>query len=453
MMIRNLALVVVLAGVLGLAVGGIRHARCAEPAPIVRHDAAKPPVESRPSHAMVPASARQEFILLPADVAADRETPALAVDSEGRVLMAWASQTGELVRTLYLARSSDGGAHFEPPVAWRKVPIYRYTSKGRAGGSGMTYSTHVLPRLASAGAEINLGWVEAIDGGPKVLYYVARSSDGGRSFSSPMPVHGAGTVRPGFTTLAADADGTLLAGWLESQKPFVAVRPRGSSSFEPEQLVYDGPEDRDGGVCPCCDVGVLPIANGSPIVAFRNTDGGHRDIWLTRARRDGKAGFEPAVPVTSDPWSFDGCPHDGPALGTDRRDTPCPLDGRPHRQEPGLCGQLADLILELHAAPGESQGDRDARGIRSWPSPDAGCSPSGTRLSMAPSRSRHHRPQPRPRATAITTARTCPAAAGRSCWRCPPRTARASRLLVRSRLGPERFSSTRRSSSRRMGRC
>ena len=176
---------------------------------------------------MVPASARQEFMLLPADVAADRETPALAVDSEGRVLMAWASQTGELERTLYLARSSDGGAHFEPPVAWRKVPIYRYTSKGRAGGSGMTYSTHVLPRLASAGAEINLGWVEAIDGGPKVVYYVARSSDGGRSFSSPMPVHGASTVRPGFTTLAADPDGTLLAGWLESPEAVRGGSPQG----------------------------------------------------------------------------------------------------------------------------------------------------------------------------------------------------------------------------------
>ncbi len=321
MMIRNLALVVVLAGVLGLAVGGLRHARRAVPAPIVAHDVAKPPVESGSSHAMVPApaSARREFLLLPADVTADRETPALAVDSEGRLLMAWASQTGELERTLYLARSSDGGAHFEPPVPWRKVPIYRYTSKGRAGGGGMTYSTHVLPRLASAGSEINLGWVEAIDGGPKVIYYVARSRDGGRSFSAPLPVHGSGAVKPGFTTLAAGPDGTLVAGWLDGrgkgQEPFVAVRPGGSDAFQPEQLVYEGPEDRDGGVCPCCDVGVLPVANGSPIVAFRNTQGGHRDIWLTRARRDGKAGFEPAVCVTADPWSFDGCPHDGPALG------------------------------------------------------------------------------------------------------------------------------------------
>ncbi len=316
-MIRNLALVIVLAGALGLAVGGYRHARRAGPAPIIEHDVAKPPVESGPSTALVPASAstRQEFRLLPADVAADRETPAVAVDSEGRVLMAWASQTGDLERTLYLARSTDGGAHFEPPVAWRKVPIYKYTSKGRAGGSGMTYSTHVLPRLASAGAEINLGWVEAIDGGPKVIYYVARSTDGGRSFSRPVPAHGAGTGRPGFTTLAANADGTILAGWLENQKPFMSIRRKGSDAFEPEQLVYEGPEDRDGGVCPCCDVGVLSMANGSPIVAFRNTQGGHRDIWLSRSRRDGKTGFEPAVPVTSDPWSFDGCPHDGPALG------------------------------------------------------------------------------------------------------------------------------------------
>ncbi len=315
---RNLVLVVVLAGLLGVVAGVVRHAKRVEPSPLIHHNAVQPPVKSEPE-AMVPTSARQEFVLLPADVTADRETPAMAVDSGGRLLLAWVSQTGESERTLYLARSSDGGTRFEPPVPWRKVPIYRYTSPRRDGNEPMAYSTHVLPRLVAAGPEINLGWVEAIDGGPKVVYYVARSRDGGRTFSAPMPVHGEKAVRPGFTTLAADSDGTVLAGWLDGrgkgQQPFAAIRRAGSDSFEPEQLVFAGPEDTSRGVCPCCDVGVLLTPGGPPIVAFRNTDAGHRDIWLTRARRDGKMGFAPPVPVTSEPWSFDGCPHDGPALG------------------------------------------------------------------------------------------------------------------------------------------
>jgi hypothetical protein len=316
-MTRNVVLVVVLAGLVGLVAGGIRHATRGEPDPEINQTALEPPSETGRDTSAVD-SARQDFLLLPADVTADRETPALAVDSEGRVLLAWASQTGDSERTLYLARSSDDGASFERPAPWRRVPIYRYTSEGRAEKSAMTYSTHVLPRLATTGSEINLGWVEAIDGGPKVIYYVVRSRDGGRTFSQPMPVHGANSVRPGFTTLAASPDGTVVAGWLDGrnhgQQPFASIRRVGSVAFEPEQLVYAGPGDQSRGVCPCCDVDVLPTPGGPPIVAFRNTDSGHRDIWLSRGRSDRTSGFEAPVPVTSDSWSFDGCPHDGAAM-------------------------------------------------------------------------------------------------------------------------------------------
>jgi hypothetical protein len=265
------------------------------------------------------AEARHEFRLLPADIHADRETPALAADAEGRVVLAWASQTGEDERTLFLARSIDGGATFEAPVPWRKVPIYRFTSPGKGKGKSMVFSTHVLPRLAEGRDGIDLGWVEAIDGGPTVVYYVARSRDGGRTFSEPVRVHG-DAVWPGFTTLSADPEGNISAAWLDgrnrAQQPFAAVRPAGSEAFEPERLVYAGPEDK--GVCPCCDLAALRMPDGRQIIAFRNNDAGHRDIWLTRSPAHGAPGFEPPVPVTPDPWTFDGCPHDGPALALGR---------------------------------------------------------------------------------------------------------------------------------------
>ncbi len=48
---------------------------------------------------------RSEFPLRPADVAEDRETPAVAVDADGRVLVAWATVSGENERTIHLVRS------------------------------------------------------------------------------------------------------------------------------------------------------------------------------------------------------------------------------------------------------------------------------------------------------------------------------------------------------------
>src|SRR5205085_10759314 len=66
------------------------------------------------------------------------------------------------------------------------------------------------------------------------------------------------------------------------------------------------------GVCPCCDLAVLPAADGGLFVAFRNAAGGNRDVYVTRSLPGGRFG-EP-VCVTDGHWPFEGCPHDGPAL-------------------------------------------------------------------------------------------------------------------------------------------
>jgi hypothetical protein len=315
---RTLISVVLLATAFGGMMAWRKHQGRADSPSVDNHTVLKPPYNATPAdHGL--ASLRHDFPLRAADVHADRETPALAIDAEGRVLLAWASQTGETERTIYLARSSDGGASFETPVAWRKVPIYRFTSAGKKGGNPVPYSTHVLPRLAAAKGDLLLGWVEAIEGGPEVAYYVARSSDGGRTFAEPVKTHGVGAGRPGFTTLSAGPDGSVLAAWLDGrnggQQPFAATRPLGSRTFQPEQLVYAGPEGK--GICPCCDLALLRAPDGRDIVAFRNTEGGHRDIWVARSRSDGRPGFESPESVGAAQWTFDGCPHDGPVLAMD----------------------------------------------------------------------------------------------------------------------------------------
>ncbi len=218
-------------------------------------------------------------------MANDRETPAVAVDRSGRVVLAWAAQSGADERTIYLVRSTDGAA-FSTPQPFRKVQIYRFTSPSKT--RPMTFSTHVLPRLVAAGDSLVLGWVEAIGGGPEVVFYVARSTDGGTTFGEPVRVHGSSATRPGFTTLTAAQDGTLLAAWIDGrnhvQQPFFATRPADSDGFSTEQLVYGGPQNQ--GICPCCDLAALRLPDGSDLVAFRNSLAGHRDIWLARAPRE-----------------------------------------------------------------------------------------------------------------------------------------------------------------------
>jgi hypothetical protein len=314
-MSRTISLVVIAAALGGFAAGWMAFdTGTAAPAPPAA--AAVAPATAAATEEAQPASpvaARHRFALRPEDARNDRETPAIASDARGRVVLAWASQEGEAERTLYLARSSDGGATFSPPAAWRKVPIYRFSSKSK--GREMAFSTHVLPRLAAGGDALYLGWVEAIDGGPEVAYFVAKSTDGGATFSEPARVHGPEAGRPGFTTLAVGPDGSVQCAWLDgrakAQQPYTSARPSGEAAFQPERLVYEGPDGR--GICPCCDLAVARGEDGSEFVAFRNSDSGHRDIYVARSPA-GSSGFEPPVPVSSARWAFDGCPHDGPSL-------------------------------------------------------------------------------------------------------------------------------------------
>src|SRR5262245_29985360 len=151
------------------------------------------------------------FALTAADEKRDRERPALAVDGRDRALLAWSSQTGPDEYTLFLARSDDGGTTFGRPSAFRKVPVRRHKSVMR--GREVVRPTVVLPRLAASGDTFVLGWTEPSGAG--VVFRVARSSDGGRTFGPPAPVHGPKASRPNFTSLALSADGSAACAWLD----------------------------------------------------------------------------------------------------------------------------------------------------------------------------------------------------------------------------------------------
>ncbi len=124
-----------------------------------------------------------------------------------------------------------------------------------------------------------------------------------------------------------------------SQWPPTAVlcsaRPQDRPASIREQLVYSGPDGK--GICPCCDMAGVKLSDGSSLVAFRNTDAGHRDIWFARAPGGGP--FGPARPLSLDNWTYSGCPHDAPSLAVQGGRGVRRLDERLLRAEPGVCRQ------------------------------------------------------------------------------------------------------------------
>lgn len=252
-----------------------------------------------------------EFTLTDADRKDQLETPTLAVDSLGRVFAAWASQTGEQERTLFLASSLTSGKSFDPPKPVQKSEIYSYQieSKGRT----ITRSIRMVPHLVAAGDNLALGWLASANENSTVMLMLAESTDGGLSFGTPICVHQSDKARPTYTSLSANALGRVTASWLDHrtdvQLPYFAVRSAPGAAFGEEQPIPAGEAEK--GICPCCPTASVVAADGTVYVAYRNLVAGHRDMFVAKWTENG---LETPVPVVEPTWQFDGCPHDGPSL-------------------------------------------------------------------------------------------------------------------------------------------
>ncbi len=269
-----------------------------------------------------PAEVLATFPLATLDIKDTLEAPTLAIDAQGDLLLAFASQTKADERTLYLAQTTkaDGYAFAQPvqPRELRRTAIY--TSVSQMRGKEVKRALRLVPHLATSGERVLLSWMEPNADNTTVFYQVAESTDGGATFGEPLRMHASDGARPTFTALNADAQGNVAASWLDNragiQQPFASVRLAGEAAFNTESQVYASPEDK--GVCPCCPTASLITPDGRLIVAFRNQLAGFRDIYVVERKLTGDEGFGEPQRVLADPtWTFDGCPHDGPSLATD----------------------------------------------------------------------------------------------------------------------------------------
>jgi hypothetical protein len=149
---------------------------------------------------------------------------------------------------------------------------------------------------------------------------VARSSDGGKTWSEPLVPHRDGTqTEHGFVSLFAAPDSLLEAVWLDGRE----TRP-GAGEHEHDggamtlRYATIGPDGAlgkeamlDARVCDCCQTSAARTAEG-PVVVYRDrSEREMRDVSIVRLR-DGR--WTEPRPVSSDNWEMQGCPVNGPAV-------------------------------------------------------------------------------------------------------------------------------------------
>lgn len=232
--------------------------------------------------------------------------PAIEFNTEGALHAAWFERR-QGTSSLVVSRIEKGPASASvranpldmPPGALHQAP-------GLAiGRQGRVYATWTTPKGDHGSFAGDL--------------MLARSTDGGTTFESPIVVNDdAQLIGHSFETIAAGPGDNVYVGWLDDRHKnksgagvLFARSSDAGKTIEANVTV-------DGMACPCCRPASAIGPDGDIWLSWRKTfEGNVRDIVLARAQ-DGTLAFPPPVLVHEDGWVFSACPHRGPSLGFDK---------------------------------------------------------------------------------------------------------------------------------------
>jgi hypothetical protein len=234
--------------------------------------------------------------------------PALAVDPQGNVHLAWFDRTAEERWALRVSRL-EGGRWTEPRtvveggeffVNWADTPVLLARGGGRLAlsypwrnGAG-TYSYDVR---------------------------IVQSFDDGKTWSAPVTPHRDATpTEHGFVSLV-DEGAHVRAFWLDGRNTAAPGGGGGHGHGGGAMTLRTATLDARGGlaqgaeidarVCDCCPTAAVR-AGRRTLVAYRDRDAQEiRDIAI--ARHQG-TGWSPPRPLHADRWKMPACPVNGPAL-------------------------------------------------------------------------------------------------------------------------------------------
>ncbi|MGH8614742.1 MAG: sialidase family protein [Gammaproteobacteria bacterium] len=277
--------------------------------------------------------------------------PTVAADQRsGALYLAWAQEVpgppakqgkkADPVLQVLVARSDDGGLHFEPPVMVNSPQdhVVSYTASPTQVAVGLKGEVYVLYAYNDRDFKVPGNWKWG-----RGMLRLARSEDGGRSFGPPVEVGGE-SVEGVRTTiemlnLFAAPNGDLYASWLDSREVFDYLfahhQDPPDDAYPPYQLRVA--RSSDGGrtfaksvlvskpTCGCCGTKVARGANG-PLYAttraqWKELKGSYddvRDIFVSTSRDHGGT-WSKAVKIHDDRFKISGCPDVTPGLAVDSR--------------------------------------------------------------------------------------------------------------------------------------
>ena len=223
---------------------------------------------------------------------------------DGALWLAWAGGGA-----ISITRSTDLGASFEPRTEIAKHGAFLDTGPD---ARPQLVSDKQNNLIVAYGFFRDKNWNAQVN--------VSRSTDNGKSFSTPAPISQDPTSQR-FPSLLTDPQGQIFASWID--KRLVAQANKSGKKQLGGSIVYawssDGAQTftqenvAQPGSCECCRIASALNSDGLPVILYRAIfEGSVRDHATQTFTAPAQPG--PTRRVAVDAWATDSCPHHGPAL-------------------------------------------------------------------------------------------------------------------------------------------
>ncbi len=235
---------------------------------------------------------------------AGSNTPHLALDANGRVLLSWTQRRPDSTVAIQMATWNG--------TAWD-------STRTIADNRQFFVNWADFPAITALGnGDLAAHWLER-EGGGKYAYgvRVVRSKDGGVTWSAPVTPHTDGlAAEHGFVSLWGEGPDGIGMVWLDGRKSAMPDSTRemtirtatvsASGALEREALI-------DARSCDCCQTGTTATRSGRVLVYRDRTTEEIRDIAIVRQTA---SGWTAPQKVHNDDWHYPGCPVNGPQVAS-----------------------------------------------------------------------------------------------------------------------------------------
>lgn len=241
------------------------------------------------------------------------QTMTSTFDKRGRLWSAWTNG-----QYLYVNHSNDKGLTFSNPVRVNKT------------AEKVSARNEHRPKIKiSQDGNIYLSWTMKLDKRFTGHIRFSKSTDQGKTFNKPITINDdLNIISHRFDSLGVNDSGDIFISWLDKRDNVKAIKEGKKYNGAAAYYAFSTDDGKSfnknikiaDNSCECCRMSMAFDRDHLPVIAWRHIYGDNiRDHSIVRFK-DNSTPLQPTR-LSHDNWKINGCPHHGPSINIDNKNT------------------------------------------------------------------------------------------------------------------------------------